>query len=196
MIFNLPTSTPPSPISSDPKSTPSTPISDSTPQRMALPVLMPMHNEHMAPTFDTAWPRELPRFFKDLEYLMERATIVTYADKKKQVVCSTNFDTEQIWKSLPEFKNAASSYDDFKKAIMVHYPEASGNFMYSLCNMDLLIGEQQRIGMMTAKDLSEYHLQFMAITTWLINKNQLGNLEQQWAYIRAFQTPLLAAVNN
>ena len=163
---------------------------------MALPVPMPMRNERTAPTFDTARPRELPRFFEDLEYLMERATIVTHADKKKQVVRYTDFDTEQIWKSLPEFKNAASSYDDFKKAIMVHYPEASGDFMYSLRDMDLLIGERQRIGMTTAKDLSEYHLQFMAITTWLIDKNQLGDLEQQRAYIRAFQTPLLAAVNN
>src|SRR5271168_1670905 len=62
--------------------------------------------------------------------------------------------------------------------------------------MDLLIGEQQRIGMSTAKDLSDYHLQFMAITTWLIEKQRLSELEQQRAYVRGFPTDLLQAINN
>jgi hypothetical protein len=62
--------------------------------------------------------------------------------------------------------------------------------------MDLLIGERQHLSINSTKDLSEYHLQFIAITTWLISKGQLGNLEQQRAYIRAFQLPLLSAIMN
>ena len=67
--------------------------------------------------------------------------------------------------------------------ILVHYPDASGNFVYSIRNMDLLIGEQQQVGITSTKDLSDYHLQFIVITTWLISKGQLGDLEQQRAYI-------------
>ena len=52
------------------------------------------------------------------------------------------------------------------------------------------------MGITSAKDLSDYHLQFIAITTWLISKGQLGNLEQQQAYIQAFQPSLLNAIMN
>jgi hypothetical protein len=76
------------------------------------------------------------------------------------------------------------TYENFKDVILVHYPDASGNFVYSI--MDLLIGERQHLGIDSPKDLSDYHLQFIAITTWLISKGQLGDLEQQRAYIRAF----------
>ena len=155
-----------------------------------------MRNERAAPRFDPSRPRELSRFFEDLEQLMERAQITDEVGKKKQAVRYAEFDTEQIWKTFPEFKDATVSYDDFKKAIMAHYPDATGDFVYSLRDMDLLIGERQRLGIATAKDLSDYHLQFIAITTWLIEKKQLGDLEQQRAYIRAFQQPLLSAISN
>ena len=35
-----------------------------------------------------------------------------------------SFETEQIWKALPEYKDAAHSYDDLKKAILQYYPDA------------------------------------------------------------------------
>jgi hypothetical protein len=78
----------------------------------------------------------------------------------------------------------------------LHYPNASGDFVYSIRDMDLLIGKRQCLGINSTKDLSDYHLQFIAITTWLINKGQLGNLEQQRAYIRALTSPLLSAIMN
>jgi hypothetical protein len=62
--------------------------------------------------------------------------------------------------------------------------------------MDLLIGKRQCLGINSTKDLSNYHLQFIAITTWLISKGQLGDLEQQRTYIRAFPPPLLSAIMN
>src|SRR5271168_4651324 len=48
--------------------------------------------------------------------------------------------------------------------------------------------------MSTVQDLSEYHLQFMAITTWLIKKGQLCELGQKRAYIRAFPAQLLPRI--
>jgi hypothetical protein len=86
-------------------------------------------------------------------------------------------------KTFPEFKSAKASYNQFKKAILVHYPDAAGNFIYSLCDMDILIRERYQKGIMTSMDLSDYHLQFVTITSWLIENNQLRTLEQQWAYV-------------
>ena len=106
------------------------------------------------------------------------------------------FDVEQIWKTFPEYSDPTKTYTAFKNAILVHYPDASGDYVYSLRDMDLLIGERQRLGISTTTDLSDYHLKFISITSWLIEKKQLGSLEQERGYLRAFQPHLLAAVNN
>ena len=158
------------------------------------PIPMPLRNERIAPVFDSSKPRELSRFFEDLEVLMVRADITDHQEKKKQVLRYVDFDTEQIWKTFIEYSDNTKTYEQFKDSILIHYPDASGDFIYSLRDMDQLIGERQRIGITTTQDLSAYHLQFIAITTWLISKGQLGDLEQQRAYVRAFQPPFLSAI--
>ena len=60
--------------------------------------------------------------------------------------------------------------------------------------MDSLVGEWQRIGIANINNLSYYHLHFVVITTWLMKKNQLRDLEQQQAYLRGFQPTLLASI--
>jgi hypothetical protein len=125
---------------------------------MATTYTMPMRNEHPAPTFDSSGPRELSRYFEDLEQLMKCATISDQQDMKKQVLHYVDFSTEQIWKTFLEFLDDNKTYQDFKDAILVHYPDASGDFVYSIRDMDLLIGERQRLGINSTKDLSDYHL--------------------------------------
>ena len=163
---------------------------------MAHPIQMPARGERAAPTFDTTKPRELPRFFDDLEYLFDRAGMTENADRKKHLLRYVDVDTEQTWKTFSEYKSIDKTYSDLKEAILKYYPDACGDFLYSLRDMDLLIGERQRVGITSTNDLTAYHLQFIAITSWLIDKKQLGDLEQQRAYIRAFQPQLLSAINN
>ena len=113
----------------------------STTVTMATSYTMPMHNECTAPTFNSFKPRELSRYFKDLEQLMRRAAIASEEEKERQVLCYVDFNTEQIWKTFPTFIDNNKTYNDFKDAILVHHPDASGNFVYSIRDMDLLIGE-------------------------------------------------------
>ena len=157
---------------------------------------MPARGERAAPTFDKTKPRELIRFFEELEYLFERAELTDNTTMKKHVLRYVEFDVEQIWKSFPEYSDATKTYNEFKAAILVHYPDASGDYVYSMRDMDLLIGERQRLGISTTTDLSDYHLKFVSITSWLIEKKQLGTLEQERGYLRAFQPRLMAAINN
>ena len=163
---------------------------------MTAPFCMPMRNERAAPTFDSSKPREIPRFFEDLESLMNRANIITDTEKKKQVLKYIDVNTEQMWKTFPEYILATHTYDDFKKVILDQYPDASDEYVYSMRDMDVLIGEKQRTGIATMQELSEYHLEFMAITRWLITKKHLGELEQQRAYVRAFQPHFLSLIMN
>ena len=155
-----------------------------------------MHNEHAAPTFDSSKPRKLSRYFEDLKQLMRQAAIASEEENKQQVLHYVDFNTEQIWKTFPKFIDNNKTYNDFKDVISVHYPDASGDFIYAIRDMDLLIGEQQWVCITSTKYLSNYHLQFIAITTWLISKKQLGHLEQQRTYIQAFQPSLLNAIMN
>ena len=84
----------------------------------ATPFCMPMRNEHVAPTFDSSKPRKLPQFFEDLETLRTCANITNHTEMKKQVVKYVNIDTEQMWKTFPEYVLAAHSYEEFKDAIL------------------------------------------------------------------------------
>jgi hypothetical protein len=163
---------------------------------MANQFYMPARGERGAPTFDRTKPRELVRFFEELEYLFERAILQDETEMKKHVLRYVEFDVEQIWKTFTEFTDVTKTYQDFKAAILVHYPDASGDYVYSLRDMDQLIGECQRVGISNTIELSDYHLKFLSITSWLIEKQQLGALEQQRGYLRAFQPRLLGAINN
>src|ERR1700678_2551942 len=160
---------------------------------MAQIFYMPMRGERTAPIFDSNRARDLPRAFTDLETLFCRAKITDDNEKKKQVVYYTDADTEPLWKCILEFDDPTSTYADFKNAIMEFYPEAA-EFLYSITHIDSLTNERQRLGMASVQDLSDYHLQFLAITTWLIKKGQLSELEQGRAYIQAFPAQLQSTI--
>ena len=66
----------------------------------------------MAPKFTEDQQRELKRFFEELANLFGPANIVTDADKKSQTVQYIEVDTSDMWRSLPEFSNEESSYED------------------------------------------------------------------------------------
>lgn len=163
---------------------------------MASPIPMPARGERAAPTFDKAKPREIGRFFDEIEYLFDRAKITAEDEKKRQLLRYVDFETEQIWKSFPEFKSPLSTYAALKAAILVHYPDAAGDHIFSIRDMDLLIGERQRLGITSVTDLTNYHLQFLAVTGWLMDNDQLGDLEQRRAYTRAFSEEFKHQVNN
>src|SRR6202522_1364758 len=160
---------------------------------MAQSFYMPMRGERTAPIFDSNRARDLPKAFTELERLFRRANITDDNEKKKQVVYYTDIDTEEIWQYIPEFDEPTSTYADFKDSIMEFYSSAA-EFLIAITDIDSLTDERQRLGMTTVQDLSDYHLQFMAITTWLIKNGQLCELGQKRAYIRAFPAQLLPTI--
>ena len=151
---------------------------------------MPIRGERAAPIFDKTKPRELTRFFDDLEYLFDRATITSAAEKKRLALRYIDFDTEQAWKSFPEYSNATTTYSDFKETVLGFYPD-----IYSLGDMEHLVSNAQRTAISTISQLSDFHLQFLAISSWLIKEQQIDRFEQRRSYIRAFGPQLLSAIH-
>jgi hypothetical protein len=97
---------------------------------MATTYTIPMCNEHAAPTFDNSKARELSQYFDDLEQLIKHTSVDDQQDMKKQVLRYVDFSTEQIWKTFPEFLDNNKTCQNFKEVILVHYPDASGDFVY------------------------------------------------------------------
>jgi hypothetical protein len=157
---------------------------------------MPSRGERTAPTFDKDKPRELSRFFKDLEKLFTRVGVTIDKTQKDHVLEYVPFEVEQIWKTFPEYADPTKTYINYRDAILVHYPDATGDYVYSPRDMEELIESRLRAGIQTTDDLQAFHLSFLAITTWLIEKDQMGDFEQKRGYLRAFQQPLLAAIKN
>ena len=106
------------------------------------------------------------------------------------VVQYVDMELEDVWSSYPEFKDQTKSYINFKDAIIDHYPDASGEFLYSLHDIDALIGERYQIGIRTLNDLIQFHNQFEAIMSWLLDKNHIGTKERDRSYVGAFQPHL------
>lgn len=76
------------------------PPTNNTPFTMSHPT-MPARNHSTAPAFDPAKPRELRRYFQELETLLDAAAIVDEQEKKKQACRYLSVDDAELWKKFP-----------------------------------------------------------------------------------------------
>ena len=156
---------------------------------------MPARGDRSAPTFDPAKPRELKRFFVDLEYHFKAIPTLSDTEKKEHATRYVSIEVADIWETLPEFSNGNKTFDDFKKAVQGLYPAADEDYKYTLADMDILIGNRQRIGIHSLADLADYHAQFLAITKFLISKQRLSEIEQKRAYVRGFPPSIWSKIS-
>ena len=161
---------------------------------------MPCRGEITAPIFNKLKPRELPKFFAELEYLFERANIRWNLneeedyDLKRHALRYVDFETEELWRAIPEFLDPSKDYEDFKEGILDLYPDTLEDDRYSLSDIDTLVGERRRLGINSVDDLVDFNTRFLKTTSWLIDRGQVSDLEQRRSYIRAFPPSLLRSI--
>lgn len=90
-----------------------------------------------------------------------------------------------IWRILPEVA-AATSYADFKKAIIGLYPGASNDRRYAVADMDRIVREYITSGIRSAADYAAFYREFYPITAFLITENRLAEFERSRAFERVF----------
>jgi hypothetical protein len=74
-----------------------------------------------APKFDPTQPRELRRYFDELDMLFTACSI-TDSDQMKRHACRyLNIDSAELWESVPEFATGIS-FNTFRTAIHKLYP--------------------------------------------------------------------------
>ncbi|KAF8799491.1 hypothetical protein BYT27DRAFT_7316699, partial [Phlegmacium glaucopus] len=155
---------------------------------------LPLPGEATAPFFDKAKPCELLRFFKHLDRLYSRFGLEDEEKKKRYMVGYTDWETEECWKTFPEYGDSTAAYSDFKKAIMRIYPSSNASTLYTICDMEHLISERQCLGITTCEDLANFHTAYFGLTQWLISKGYISKQEQQRGYMQAIPQSLIPAV--
>jgi len=156
---------------------------------MAAPQNMPARGHRTAPTFSSDQPRELRRYFQELNNLFTDSQIVDDQTKKSYACRYLDVDSAELWESLLEYQ-ATSTYVQFVEAVYKLYPGSEDERKWSIADMDKLVGEQLRIGIYDANDLGNYYRAFFAITQFLRSKNRLSEAEQSRAFVRGFQPDL------
>ncbi|KAH0588331.1 hypothetical protein H2248_004191 [Termitomyces sp. 'cryptogamus'] len=64
---------------------------------------MPPRNDTTVPKWDESRPRELPQYFKELEYLFTDCGIADNMQKKEYAAQYISYDMAETWLGLPEF---------------------------------------------------------------------------------------------
>jgi len=157
-------------------------------------VHMPARGDRSAPQFDPQQPRELRRYFADLDFAFGCAAITERAEKKKHACRYVDVDTADLWESISEFAGAAT-YDEFVKAVHALYPGSEEERKWSVADMDKLVGERSRLGVLSLGDLGDYYRQFYTITSFLRSKHRLSEAEQSRAFVRGFQPDLWTRIS-
>ncbi|KAJ7123500.1 hypothetical protein C8R44DRAFT_620952 [Mycena epipterygia] len=154
---------------------------------------MPARGDRNAPIFDASKPHELRRYFSDLEFLFGRSAITDVTEMKKHSTRFLTVEDQETWEMLPSFSDAQKSYDAFKADVLKLYAGNDEDRRYGLSDLDALIGQYSRVGIITKDDLTSFYRQFLRITTYLLSKSRLSASEQSRAFLRAMQPATLLA---
>jgi len=139
---------------------------------------MPARGDQSAPQFNPQQPQELRCYFADLNFVFSRAGIIDVAEKKKHACRYVDVDTADLWESIGEYSNVQKTYEEFIKAVQSLYPGAEEERKWSVTDMDKLVGERLRLGVLSLGDLGNYYRQFYTITTFLRGKQHLSAAKQ------------------
>jgi hypothetical protein len=150
---------------------------------MATITPMPSRCDRSAPKFDPKQPRELRRYFVDLDFAFRQAGVTDRFEKKRHACRYADIDTSELWETLDEYSNAAKSFDEFRIAVHALYPGSDEERRWSVADMDQLVAERSHIGIRSLGELGEYHRSFLAITTFLRSKGRLAEVEQSRAFV-------------
>ncbi|KAF7335139.1 hypothetical protein MVEN_02265000 [Mycena venus] len=144
------------------------------------------------PVFDSQQPRDLPKYFSDLNFLLSCSRITDNSEKKYHATRFLTLDDQDLWESVPEFSDPAASLEQFAAAIFHLYPEADPDHRYSLADLDALVTELSCMPSLSRLRFLEFYRRFFIISTFLVAKNRLSTPEQSRSFLRAIPPTDLA----
>ena len=97
---------------------------------------------------------------------------------KQHALRFVDCDTAELWEVLPEFADVATSYQQIVDAVYKLYLGSDSKRHWLIGDMEKLVGEASRVGILSLANLGKYHREFIAMTTFLIAKNCISGTEQ------------------
>ncbi|KAF8151279.1 hypothetical protein BJ912DRAFT_894393 [Pholiota molesta] len=155
---------------------------------------MPARSDRSAPVFNSADPRELERFFSELENLFINRPSLSQQARKEHAVRFLNATDAEQWKGIPEYDDVAKTFAEFKTAVELAYPTANEKQRYTMYEIDALTGHYSRAGMHSQDDLAHYTRTFRAIARSIIKSGAAGESDLARAYIRGFQPQIWSQI--
>ena len=155
---------------------------------------LPGWSERSAPSFDDSQPKELGRYFADLQVLFDQYAVADDQKRKQAVLKYLKIWIGSLWKTTKAWSNQTKTYDEFKTEVFTLYPGATGDWTYTIQDLDMLIRHFARVGILTSIDLGDYYHRFLLISRFLISKGRLSTQEQSRSFLRGLQPQLKAQV--
>jgi hypothetical protein len=91
------------------------------------------------------------------------AQVVNDTEKKKHACWYVDIDTADLWEAISEF-NITTTFNEFKSTIFKLYLGSESERKWTIADMDKLVGEQLRMGILDVSDLGNYYRVFYTIT--------------------------------
>ena len=153
---------------------------------------MPTRNERSSPSFSSAHPRELSRYFRELELLFKKFAVAADADKKTWSTYYLSISDSDDWEMLPEFSDPVKTWEEFRKAVERMYPGSTEEARYTRADLDAHIARWRAHGVRTLGDWAEFFRTYQAITTWLISKGRFSTYDQGQRIFKVLDPAILA----
>ncbi|KAG6904257.1 hypothetical protein DXG01_011369, partial [Tephrocybe rancida] len=176
--------------------------SPAPPPQQTIPAMtstktMPPRGHGSAPTFNTKDPRELTRYFDEIEIMLNMCDITDDTLMKQHATRYVDYDTVEQWRSLPQYQPhmaqqvpaqppaagtveqaVPQTYTMWKDAVIALYPGAAEDHKYSQSDLERLVHNNAFVYDQSIGEFSDYNRRFMQLSGWLMNHNKLGSIER------------------
>ena len=154
---------------------------------------MPLSGEHIAPRFDSSKPREIRKFWEDIETHFERSGI-TDNERKPWVLRYVDSDTRDFWESFEEASLDEKTYEEFKAKINEYYPGADGTRRHTTAELLAYIDQALSDGIRDKDEYATFARGFMPKSQYLLKKEVISKNEQSQFLLGALRPNLRARV--
>jgi hypothetical protein len=91
-----------------------------------------------------------------MELLFGPVQVVNDTEKNKHTCRYVDINMADLWEAIPEF-DVTKTFDEFKSTIFKLYPSSESKRKWTIADMDKLVGEQLRMGILDVSDLRDYY---------------------------------------
>ncbi|KAL5522432.1 hypothetical protein ACEPAG_8448 [Sanghuangporus baumii] len=143
-----------------------------------------LRGDKRAPVFNGSDPKELFRFFNDVEAIAMDANWDASTIIRCGYLYYAKTDIAEIWETLPKASIVPADVANFKMAVKKLYPSLADGKRYSQGKLEQFIAEWAEKGIQTRDEFGTYHQEFLRRASYLIRSNKLTENDSKFTFFR------------